>query len=344
MKKQTIALLGAALLLVSSAEAQYKVLLPQCCSVPSSVFVLNAETGSLERALAAATSTSFNVFALTAVPLRDGALAVLNDFPGTSSSTGTVSIVNPGTGALLGSVALPGEPWTMALNPKSGVIYARFTLGALYQIEELNPSTLQVIQQFTVTGGSSITVSPDGQRIYIPVFGTGVVVYSTSSLAQIGTVPGPDQVIGLSPDSKTLYAASDALVAPSNSVYFVDTASLEITTIISLGNLGTLGGDSGGPGSGAVSADGTRLYINFGTSILTLDVTTRAKVDVPCPADDQGEQVLAASNGSVYVRVQNGAANLAVVFDPAGARFPRNFPCWGSAGWWPAQAVRSYSC
>jgi len=331
MKQPKVAAFAATLLLVSHAAAQYKVLIPQCCTASAAVFALNPKTGEVQLSITTATSSSSFVLASVAAPLKDGGLAVFNTLLGSEGLSSSVSVVNPSSGALLvESVAVPGEPWGLAVNPQSGVIYAASAFEGVYTIVELNPSTLEVIRQFAPASGNSIVVSHDGKRIYIPTFGTGVNVYSTSSLTQIGNIPGPDLVLGISPDNKTLYAASDLNGAPQNSVFFVDTENFGIAKTISVGSFGTVStGQGQGYSGGVLSPDGKQLYVNFSSSILAINVTTLVEVNTPYPAGDAGQELLAPAAGSVTVSTLNNGTSVALIFDPDSQTFPAQFPVAG---------------
>ena len=320
----------ACMLLVSQAGAQYKVLLPGCCTSVGTVFVLNSRTGGMERALTTGSSSSAYVSVTAAATLKSGLLAVLNFLDTSAGISTTFSIVNPSTGALVGTLSIAGLPWTVAVNPVSGVVYAGYSTPSGSFIEEINPSTLQVIKTGAVAAGSTFVVSPDGKRIYITGYGTGVSAYSTSTLEKIGAILGPDLVIGLSPDSETLYAASDASGINPNSVFLVNTHNLEITKTISLASFGNLGAGLGYEyGGGAVSSDGTQVYLNFSTSIVTLNVSTLAIVSTPLPGTDLCQQVVTTPSGSVYVGGIDGFENIAMVFDPSAQTFSTQFPLIG---------------
>lgn len=184
----------------------YQVMIPSCCAAASSaVFVLNPKNGNVEQVLNTGVQdlSGYGVGAIGLATLKNGTLAVLSQVGvsfGVANSV--VSLINPISGKLLGSLTISGSPGSIGVNPESGVLYVSFypQPGQPPHLEEINPSTLTAIADEAVTGAAFL-VSP--QRIYL-AGDQAVDVYSASTLVQVGSISGPTMLIGLSPDSTTL--------------------------------------------------------------------------------------------------------------------------------------------
>lgn len=176
-------------------------------------------------------------------------------------------------------------------------------------------------------GGQSMTVSPDGETIYLSGYGyAAVVAVQASNLKLIGTVPLSDQWDAVvSPDSSTLYVAAGAY--PNVGVTVIDTATLQVTQTVPIASVSVVFGL-------AISPNGSQLYMpgqaNFqGTDIFTLDLATEALMTMSVLVNSG---VAVSPDGTVYVG--NTSNNLAVgsqvlVFDPASQSVTRILSAFG---------------
>jgi hypothetical protein len=177
--------------------------------------------------------------------------------------------------------------------------------------------TLHVILESNLgaDGGLSMTVSPDGNTIYLSGYGyAGVAAVQASNLKLIGTVPLSDQCCAaVSPDSSTLYVAAGNY--PDMAVTVVDTAKFQVT-------------QTAAPCwrkrrfRPRISPGGSQLYMpgqaNFqGTDIFTFDLATQALMAVSVLVNGG---IAVSPDGTAYVgntsnNIQDGSEVL--VFDPA---------------------------
>jgi hypothetical protein len=329
MMKSEAAVFLAALLLASPGAAQkFEVLLPNCCISSAAILALNPQTGQIERTLNTGAQSPYRALAYALVELKNGTLAVLNDvMTSATEENALVTFLDPATGKVNGSLALPGQAWTIAVNPQTGAVYAGYVSsgGQPLRIAEINPTTQAVIKDVNVNSAEGpLMVSPDGKRIYLEDDGA-INVYSTATMTQIASIPGPDLLIGVSPDSSTVYAGSGENGYPMNSLFFIDAQTFKIIQTVSV--KGYL--DDGYP-AGAISTDGTELFINLGTSVLTVNVSTLAMQTTPMPENDQIDGIVANPNGIVYVLTYTGTGYAALLFSPASYSFTSQFELLGS--------------
>jgi DNA-binding beta-propeller fold protein YncE len=232
-----------------------------------------------------------------------------------SSSVYILSVVNIHSGRIteqreLSFVARKG-PVLVSASPRRNVLYLGFAdSSANFHIQAIDPTTLLVIldSNLGVHGGQSMTVSPDGETIYLSGYGrAAVAAVRASNLTLIGTVPLEDSFsTAVSPDSSRLYIAAGKY--PNMALTVVNTATLQVTQTVPLAGVSVVFGL-------AISPDGSQLYLpgqaNFqGTDIFTLDLPTQAMMAVPAVVRGN---IAVSHDGTVYVGNGSGV----VVFDPA---------------------------
>jgi DNA-binding beta-propeller fold protein YncE len=133
----------------------------------------------------------------------------------------------------------------IAANPKASVLYLGYLDSSRnFHIQAIDPITLHVILESNLgaNGGLSMTVSPDGETIYLSGYGyAAVAAVQASNLKLIGTVPLSDQCCAaVSPDSSTLYVAAGNY--PDMAVTVVDTATFQVTQTVPLVGVSVLFG------------------------------------------------------------------------------------------------------
>ena len=321
------AILGitVSLILASQATAAPVAVIPNGGPSAGSLSVINPATGRVERNLMTAIAPTAGItnasFAITntgdhaAVLSYAGLyiLSVVNLSTGRITGQQELSFVPPRGGPLGGGI----EPM-IAANPKLSVLYLGYLDASRnFHIQTVDPATLHVILESNLGahGGLSMTVSPDGETIYLSGYGyASVAAVRASNLKLIGTVPLSDQCCAaVSPDSSTLYVAAGNY--PDMAVTVVDTATFQVTQTLPLVGVSVLFGL-------AISPGGSQLYMpgqaNFqGTDIFTLDLATQALMAVPVAVNGG---IAVSPDGTVYVgntsnNIQDGSQVL--VFDPA---------------------------
>lgn len=310
--------------LAFQAPGAVRTIIPNGGGGAGSLSVINPATGTIDRSFVTATSSSaINNTGLAMMNASDSA-AVL----AISSNAYLLSVVNLSTGKVTAqqqlSAPLPPAPIGIAANPKTSVLLLSYLdSSGNTHIRKLNPTTLAVIEDSNLgpSAALSMTVSPDGETIYLFGYGyTEVAAVKASSLKLIGTVPLSDQWVAVvSPDSATLYVAAG--VYPDIALTYIDAATLAVTESVPLGGVSVVFGL-------AVSADGSQLYMAAqadyqGTDIFTLDFATQSLMTVPVGVDGN---VAVSPNGTVYV----GEGSDVVVFDPAAQSVKATFRGFGS--------------
>ena len=310
-------------ILASQALAASVAVIPNGGLGVGSLSVINTATGAVERSLVTATAGSGVITNLSfAITNTGGSAVVLAQQSQASATAYILSVLNLTTGHITGQQELSFVPRkglpTLAANPKASVVYLGYLdSSANFHIQAIDPTTLHVILESNLgaNGGSSITVSPDGNTIYLSGFdNTSIVAVQANNLKLIGTVPLSDQsYAAVSPDSSTLYVAAGEY--PNMAVTVIDTATLQVTQTAPVAIVSVVFGL-------AVSPDGSEIYMsgqaNFqGTDIFTLDLATQALTSVSAVVNG-GASV--SPDGTVYAG--NTMNNLAtgsqvLVFDPA---------------------------
>jgi len=326
-------------LLASSALAQVRAVLPNCCTTRDVwLSAVNPATGEFERSWNVASappsfSGGTNHFAL----LKGGAgAAVLNQVRLSDYDFADVlTISNLETGKITASLTLqkymlPGYASTpLAVNPGSGWIYYGYAIGTgstTLTIEAIDPSTLTVVASSMVTAYASLmTVSQDGTRLYLSA-PTGIIVLNAATFQLIGTISLSDFLAFVpSPDGSTLY------VLGVGSMYFVDTETFQVTQTIALPSTYV-------SGPLVVSSDGSQLYFPSSggaasLALYVLDVSTQLSTTVPVSL--QISAAAAAPSGSVYLlgltTGLTGPTQVAV-YDPTSQSITRSFSVVGSVG------------
>jgi DNA-binding beta-propeller fold protein YncE len=244
-----------------------------------SLSVINPATGTIERSLVTARSSNSITNSTFAITNTGDSAAVL----ATTSSASILSVVNLKTGKITAQRDLSlRPPMVIATNPKTSFLYLTYGDSSHNtHIQKIDASTLGVVLDFNLGSapGLSMTVSPDGNIIYLTGFGnTEVAAVRASNLQLIGTIPVSkswDAVV--SPDSSTLYVVDGQY--PNIVMTYVDVATLQVTQTVPLSSVSTVFGL-------AISADGSQIYLpgqaDFqGTAIFTLAVATQALMAVP---------------------------------------------------------------
>jgi hypothetical protein len=304
-------------MLASQVLAAPIAVIPNGGASVGSLSVINPATGAVERSLVTAiaptgsriTNDSF------AIANTGDSAAVLGLQQNSVSAVYILSVVNLSTGRITGQLELPfvprQGPVMVAANPKASVLYLGYVdSNSNFRILAINPTTLQVAGEANLgaSGGSSMTVSPNGEAIYLSGYPyAAVTAVQATNLKPIGTVPLADQwYAAVSPDSATLYVAAGDY--PDIAVTVINTATLQVTQTVPLAGVSVVFGL-------AISPDGSQLYLpgqaNFqGTDIYTLDLSTQALEAVPAIVIGN---IAASPDGTVYVGNGSGV----VVFDPA---------------------------
>jgi hypothetical protein len=320
MRKVLPAVLAATLGM--QATAAVHAVLPGCCNSFASLTVMQPATGAIALSYnAGAVGTSlYGTSGIGFVLTKGGGAAILSSTyptPGASQAY-VVTVLNLSTGTISAPLTIPGIAYAIASNPQSGAIYVGYAHSDNY-VEVINPATLAVLGNFKVSATAGpITVSPDGQTIYVPSSG-GINALKASNLQSIGTaaLASPARAMAVSTDGSTLYAGYG-----SHGLAFVDTATLQVTSSISNAALDDLL-------ALALSPDDSQLYISAGTSLSVLQTANQSLSTVALPV--VGDSMAVAPSGSVYLGEtgSNGTPEVAV-FDPVSQSVAATYPVPGT--------------
>jgi YVTN family beta-propeller protein/autotransporter-associated beta strand protein len=243
-----------------------------------------------------------------------------------SNTVSTYTAHSDGTLSATGTVNVGTTPQAVGMRGDQAYAYVANTGDNTVSVIDTASRT---VVQTIATGNSprSLTIGPDGSRLFVPNFnGSSVSVYTvnatTGQLTLLNTIAlttNSPFSLAVTPDGKTLYVVS----SNQNKVSVVDVASGTTTTTISVGN---------SPLYVAINPAGTTAYVTNSTStvVSVIDMATNtvsASVTVgPVPTG-----VLVAPDGlHWYVAVQNNnaigqydtATNTAVAAQAASGQVP----------------------
>jgi outer membrane protein assembly factor BamB len=302
------------------APGAVRTIIPNGGAGAGSLSVINPATGTIERSLATARSSSPITNSVFAITNTGDSAAVLAYSP----SAYVLSVVSLSTGKITAqqdlSAPLPPLPALIAANPKTSFIYLTYEDSSRdTHIRKIDATTLSVVldSNLGANAGLFMTVSPDGETIYLAGVGyTEVAAVKASNLKLIGTVPLSDSWgVAVSPDSSTLYVANGEY--PDIAMTYVDAATLQVTETVPLNSVSVVF-------ALAISADGSQLYMpgqaDFqGTDIFTLEVATQALLAVPAVVTGN---IAVSPGGTVYV----GDGSVVLAFDPVSQSVAATFP------------------
>jgi hypothetical protein len=302
-----------AAVLASPVTAAVRAVIPNCCVGTSFIDVLDPATGAVEASVSTgALSNNGSSAGVGFILTKDGQGAVVQTLTYSYFPTGAayvLTVVDLLTGKVSGTLPVPADGYSLAVNPKSGVVYASYQGAGGTHIQEIDPIHVTIVRDVTVGdfGGTfppGLVVSPDGDTIYLATQ-NGPVVVQASTLQQTGSVSIPcTGAMILSPNGATLYVET----CGTTDIDFVDTATLQVTQAVPF---------TGDFWSFAISPDGAQIYLAAGVSLLTLDVKTLALSAAALPV--YAGQIAVSPNGTVYVGAPQEYDDYGQisVFDPA---------------------------
>ena len=187
------------------------------------------------------------------------------------NTSGSVSIVDTASRAVVGNVTLGSRPYAIVVSPDGSKIYVSNQVGnSVFVIDSGSRSVVATIPFAAWTNGMAI--SPDGSRLYVTTEAHQFVVINTATntvLTQV-TTPNWSTAVTVTPDGSRAYIGNALLLS------VLDTATNTIIGSISFpynGNIGTgfigpnvlvaAGGVLSVGSDAALSALGFGQYINF---------------------------------------------------------------------------------
>ena len=182
-----------------------------------------------------------------------------------NSGSGTVSVIDTATDAVVATVTVGTSPDGVAVSPDGSRVYvASSGRGTVSVIDTATDTVAGTVNVGTFPVG--VAVSPDGSRVYVANLGSGTVsVIDTATDTVAGTVNVGTSPVGVavSPDGSRVYVANEN----SDTVSVIDTAT---DTVAGTVNVGTF------PVGVAVSPDGSQVYVadDVGNTVSVIDTAT----------------------------------------------------------------------
>ena len=235
-----------------------------------------------------------------------------------NSVSGTVSVIDTATDAVVATVTVGTSPDGVAVSPDGSRVYvANFGSGTVSVIDTATDAVVATVGAIFRPDG--VAVSPDGSRVYVASSGTGTVsVIDTATdtvAATVIVVTGPNGV-AVSPDGSQVYVADDV----GNTVSVIDTATDTVAATVAVGTSPLSLGAFVGPG--ALIATNSSASGSVGAQI-TASVPALAD-DTTCEPSDFVVQ--APTRGGLYFD-----SNGAFTYTPSSATYsgPDAFTWYG---------------
>jgi YVTN family beta-propeller protein len=159
------------------------------------------------------------LLALAAAPV-----ALARDAYVANYGSGSVSVVDLGTNAVVGTVAVGGKPRDVAITPDGRFAYVTDEAGG--SVSVIDTATKAVVGTPIAVGVEprGIAIAPSGGRAYVSNFGGGTVsVIDTAANAVVGTITVGKEPLGiaLSPDGSRAFVANSG----EGTISTIDTAT-----------------------------------------------------------------------------------------------------------------------
>ena len=208
----------------------------------------------------------------------------------TNELENTVTVVDALSNTVVTTVPVGAGPSAVAVHPDGHRIYV---------VNGTNPTSVSVLDANTNTvvatvpfGGGQvvqargITISPDGSRVYVTTYGSGLVkVISTATNTVVATITTGNIGLGLdvAPNGTRLYVATFPSAGSGSTAYvsLIDTATNAV--------IGNIFGMPQFPSDVGVTPDGTRAYVVASSSTSVISTATNTQIaSLPFPASNSG--------------------------------------------------------
>jgi fibronectin-binding autotransporter adhesin len=262
------------------------------------------ETGADLTPSVLATLSGVGTTLLSATVRADQAYAYVS-----SRATNQVFVVDTRTRSVVQTVSTGGQPAELVFSPNGSRAYVANNGGSV-SVYDVNALTGRLTSVTTIaTGGGSgsrsITVSPDGTRVYAgdqQLDRVIVIDASTNSILTTVTVGDQPLDVGIKPDGSRLYVTNFT----DSTLSIVDTATNTVVTTVSLDFGGTLGR---GPDGVVVSPDGRYVYVANRTTgnVSILDTNTNATVGITSVGSQANGVVVSPDGTALYVTSQGAS-------------------------------------
>ena len=198
-----------------------------------------------------------------------------------NGSSETLSVFDALTGEVIAAVRVGSDPEDLVVHPNGKTAYVANVGSGSISVIDLATNTVIASPPARVFGGASLTLSPDGSRLYAATIGSvlsgSITVISSATNAVIGSISGSFSVLStpavvFSTDGRRAYATENGSIAPVG-VLVIDVATNSIAGRVAVN----------GPRRIALDPDGRRGYVTSSAGLTmfdtgTLTVVTRINV------------------------------------------------------------------
>ena len=204
------------------------------------------------------------------------------------------AVIDTGTRASIGSVAVPPTATDMTFSPDGATGYLSTTAADVVTV--IDTATNVTVGTITTGDGpSSLGVSPAGDRLYVMLAAGNVQVLDPATGVELALIAvGATGDLAVSADGARAYVAAGL-------VYALNLTTNTVTGSFSLG-------EGVGAGRIVLSPDGTRGYVTasaiFDGTVVVADLSTNTVIAAPGFGSLPGQIAISPDGARVYVGVQ----------------------------------------
>jgi len=223
---------------------------------------------------------------ITATPVSEGYAYITND--------GLISVINVATNKVISNITPPHDPFCVCISPDGSKAYigcsdGSSTVTVINTITNTIMSTIHVSSSGESTG---ITVSPDGNTLYVANYVDGTVSavnIATGAVTVIHVGPNP-YAIAITPDGSKVYVG----YTYGNYISVINTATNTVAANITVGT---------SPTDVVVSPDGSKVYVPVSStnSIAVIDPATNNVIKTISIGATPVVMVLSPDGSTAYV-------------------------------------------
>ncbi|GAB4093256.1 adventurous gliding motility protein AgmC [Flaviaesturariibacter terrae] len=220
-----------------------------------------------------------------------------------NNSSGTVSMIDLATGAVVGSpITVGANPFGVAVLPDRSKVYVSNTGGNSVSVISTTTNTVTGTSPYNAPHG--LVASPDGTRVYVNGWTDNAVswINAASNVSTFMTNVTQPEGMAVSADGARLYVASST--SPGKLVV-INTASNAVVSNISVGNF---------PQGVTLSADGSKVYVvNNGSASVSVISSASNSVVATIPVGANPLGVAVSPDGSKLYVSNSGNNNVSVI-------------------------------
>ena len=146
-----------------------------------------------------------------------------------NSGTGTVSVVNATTAAIVATITVGGSTWDIDISRDGLTLYVATVSGN--SVKKIATATNTVTSTLTLAAAAALALTPDDTKLYVGNASTSVYVIDTATFAvETGpiTVGSTPDSLAITPNGTTVYVGNYA----SDTVSVISTTTNAVTATI----------------------------------------------------------------------------------------------------------------